>query len=78
MVFVIFGVSGAGKTTVGKLLADRLGCEFLDADDYHSVGNIEKMQRRVALDDADREGWLSALRARISEVLNEEIGRAHV
>jgi gluconokinase len=72
MVFVIFGVSGAGKTTVGKLLADRLGCEFLDADDYHSVGNIEKMQRGVALDDADREGWLSALRMRISEVLSED------
>ena len=55
------GVSGSGKTTVGKLLASELGWEFLEADDLHPPANIEKMQRGIPLDDADRDPWLDAI-----------------
>ncbi len=57
------GVSGAGKTTVGRLLAARLECEFLDADDFHPPANVAKMARGIALEDADRWPWLAQLNA---------------
>lgn len=56
------GVVGAGKTTVGKLLAKRLGWQFADADDFHPKENVEKMRRGISLTDADRAPWLAALR----------------
>ena len=56
------GVVGAGKTTVGTLLAQKLGWQFADADDFHSPENIEKIRRGIPLDDSDRAPWLSALR----------------
>ena len=59
--YVIFGVSGCGKSTIGKLLADRLGVSFYDADDFHPQENIDKMSRGIALDDEDRKGWLDIL-----------------
>lgn len=58
---VIAGVSGCGKTTVGRALAERLELPFLDADDFHPPENIRKMRSGVALDDADRAPWLDAL-----------------
>ncbi len=61
MRIIIAGVSGSGKSTVGKLLAERLGCEFADADDFHPPENIAKMKAGIPLDDADRAGWLEAL-----------------
>jgi len=64
------GVSGAGKTTVGRLLADRLGWEFLDADDFHSPANKEKMARGEPLTDADRAPWLDSLAAAIHHRLD--------
>lgn len=67
MIVVIMGVSGAGKSTVGKLLATALGCEFLDGDSLHPPANIEKMKHGVALTDADRAPWLAAIHARIVE-----------
>jgi len=57
------GVSGAGKTTVGRLLAARLHSEFLDADDFHPPGNVAKMAAGIALEDADRWPWLAQLNA---------------
>jgi gluconokinase len=51
---IIFGVSGAGKTTVGKLLARELGWQFLEADDFHSAANIDKMRSGRPLTDEDR------------------------
>lgn len=56
------GVVGAGKTTVGSLLAQKLGWRFADADDFHPVANVEKIRKGIALDDNDRAPWLAALR----------------
>ncbi|WP_219721988.1 gluconokinase [Microbacterium aurantiacum] len=55
---VVMGVSGAGKTTVGRELARRRGVEFIDADDLHGAGNIAKMSAGIPLDDSDRWPWL--------------------
>jgi gluconokinase len=63
MVILVMGVTGAGKTTVGKLLAQRLGWTFLDADDFHPPENIEKMKHGIPLTDSDREPWLAAIHA---------------
>jgi gluconokinase len=57
------GVTGAGKNTVGELLAQDLGWEFADADHLHSPANVEKMRLGIALEDADREPWLASIRA---------------
>jgi len=56
------GVSGSGKTTIGRALADRLRWRFDDADDHHPASNVEKMRLGTPLTDADREPWLTALR----------------
>jgi len=65
MVLVLMGVSGSGKTTVGRILAEQLGWSFVEADDYHPAANIEKMRRGTPLTDADRRPWLDALRQRV-------------
>ncbi len=61
MVVVLMGVTGSGKTTVGKVLAKELGWKFCDADDYHPPENIEKMRLGIALTDEDRKPWLQTL-----------------
>jgi gluconokinase len=66
MVILLMGVSGAGKTTVGQLLASQLGWDFADADDYHPPANVEKMRTGIPLTDADRAPWLEALHALIT------------
>ena len=58
---VVMGVSGSGKSTVGVLLAARLGVPFRDADDLHPVANVEKMSRGIPLTDEDRAPWLVAV-----------------
>jgi gluconokinase len=65
MVLVLMGVSGSGKTTVGKVLAAELGWTFVEADDFHPTVNVEKMRNGIALDDDDRRPWLRALRESI-------------
>jgi gluconokinase len=62
VIVIVFGVSGAGKTTIGKLLAQEVGWHFYEADDFHSRTNIEKMRRGIPLTDADRRPWLESLR----------------
>lgn len=62
MIVVVMGVTGAGKTTVGNLLAQQLGWEFADADNFHSPENVEKIKLGIPLDDADRAPWLRSLR----------------
>jgi gluconokinase len=69
MIIVIFGVSGAGKTTVGKLLARELGWRFIEADDFHPAANIEKMRNGHPLTDEDRWPWLERLRQQIQRSL---------
>jgi gluconokinase len=66
---IILGVSGAGKTTVGKLLARQLGWQFLEADDFHPAANIEKMRSGRPLTDKDRWPWLERLREQITRSL---------
>ena len=71
------GVAGAGKTTVGRLLANALGWSFIDADEYHSAENVALMRRGIALTDEDREPWLASLRGTIEATLARD-GRAVV
>jgi 6-phosphogluconate dehydrogenase len=60
-VYIITGVSGSGKTTIGQMLAAHLACPFADADAFHPPENIAKMSAGLPLNDADRAGWLIAL-----------------
>jgi gluconokinase len=69
MVLLVMGVAGSGKTTVAKLLADRLDWLFLEADDFHSPGNKQKMHAGIPLTDADRIPWL--------ESIHQELLRQH-
>ena len=66
MIVIIFGVSGAGKTTVGKLLSRELSWRFIEADHFHSAANIEKMRSGRPLTDEDRWPWLERLREDIN------------
>lgn len=61
------GVVGSGKTTVGTLLAQKLGWEFADADDFHPAENIRKISQGIPLTDADRAPWLAAMRSAIQQ-----------
>jgi gluconokinase len=61
VIVILMGVSGSGKTTLGRRLAADLGWDFLDADDFHSVANKEKMAHGQPLTDEDRGPWLDAL-----------------
>jgi gluconokinase len=61
------GVAGSGKTTIGRMVADALGWPYFEADDFHSPENKAKMSRGQPLTDADREPWLTDIRAKIDE-----------
>jgi len=65
MIVIVMGVVGAGKTTVGSLLASQLGWDFADADDFHPQSNVEKIRHGIPLSDKDREPWLDRLRDQI-------------
>lgn len=67
--FIVMGVSGSGKTSVGKALASHLGWDFYDADDFHPQENVAKMARGIPLDDSDRAAWLAALHDLIESCL---------
>ncbi len=67
MILIVAGVSGSGKTTVGALLAGRLGWPFADADDFHPAANVEKMRAGLPLTDDDRWPWLRAIGAWMDE-----------
>jgi len=67
--FVVMGVSGSGKTTVGKSLAEKLGWDFYDADDFHPPENVAKMTSGIPLSDSDRAPWLATLHGLISSCL---------
>ena len=69
MIIVIMGVSGCGKTTIGQMLADRVGWPFFDGDAFHPPANIDKMSRGIPLNDEDRAGWLAAIADRMRELI---------
>jgi len=71
MIVIVMGVAGSGKSTIGQLLADRLGWPFYDGDDLHPAANVEKMRAGIPLTDEDRSGWLSALADVIAEHLRQ-------
>jgi gluconokinase len=65
MILLVMGVTGSGKTTVGRMLAERVGWVYLEADDFHSAANKEKMHRGAPLTEADRLPWLDAIHAEL-------------
>jgi len=69
IVVLLMGVSGSGKSTVGKQLAGALGCSYFDADAFHSAGAIAKMQSGTPLDDHDRMPWLGRIAQKMEELL---------
>jgi carbohydrate kinase (thermoresistant glucokinase family) len=70
---IVMGVSGCGKTSVGRLLAEHLGWSYIESDEYHSPGDIEKMSSGVPLNDEDRWPWLK----RLHDVLLEHSAKNH-
>jgi carbohydrate kinase (thermoresistant glucokinase family) len=72
MIVIVMGVSGSGKSTVGRLLAERLGWPFIDGDTYHSAANVAKMRAGEALTDTDRAPWLATLAALVRDAREEQ------
>lgn len=70
--FLIMGVSGCGKTTVGKQLAEKTGAVFLDADDFHPAANLAKMAAGQPLTDEDRQPWLAAIAGKIRTLTEKD------
>lgn len=68
---ILMGVTGSGKTTLGTMLAEKLGWDFFDGDNYHSPENIRKMSEGIPLTDADRADWLERLAALMSDSLSK-------
>jgi gluconokinase len=68
VIVIVMGVSGSGKTTVGRAIAERMRWRFLEADEFHPAENVEKIKRGVPLEDEDREPWLRAVAAGLEGV----------
>jgi gluconokinase len=71
VIVIVMGVVGAGKTTIGRLLAEQLNWEFADADDFHPKSNVEKIRRGIPLTDEDRWPWLEGLGSAILSWIGE-------
>ena len=69
---LVMGICGTGKSTIGKLLSEQLGVPFIEADDFHPISNVEKMQSGSPLNDADRQPWLEAIAKELKQ--KEETG----
>lgn len=72
--YVVMGITGSGKSTVGAALAHRLGVDFVEGDDYHPPENVRRMASGIPLTDDDRAGWLRALATRIREAKDAGTG----
>lgn len=73
-IFVLMGVSGCGKSTVGRRLAAALGVPYVEGDEFHPPENVARMAAGIALTDADRQGWLETLRDRLKQAAHEGQG----
>ena len=71
LVLYIIGVSGCGKSTIGRSLSEKTGIPFYDGDDFHPAANIEKMKAGQALTDEDRWGWLAAINQFAQDTIQE-------
>jgi len=71
VIVIVMGVVGAGKTTVGSLLAEQQGWKFADADSFHPAANVEKIRHGIPLTDADRAPWIDALHGAIVKWIAE-------
>jgi gluconokinase len=71
MIVLLMGVTGSGKTTVGKLLGRDLGWQFYDGDDYHPDSNVRRMAQGIPLTDEDRRAWLDTLRKLLEELVEK-------
>ncbi|MGQ0712692.1 MAG: gluconokinase [Gemmatimonadaceae bacterium] len=72
--YVMMGVCGAGKSLIGEMLARELGVEFVEGDRLHPPENVKRMSAGIPLTDADRQGWLMAIAARLREAKNAGAG----
>jgi gluconokinase len=72
--YVVMGVAGSGKTLIGRMLANALGVEFVEGDDYHPRENVERMKAGIPLTDENRAGWLQALAQRLREAREKGTG----
>ncbi len=72
MIVIMMGVSGSGKTTIGKPLAESLGWMFFEGDDFHPHTNVTKMAKGIPLSDNDRQPWLNAIRKLIKQLVNKD------
>ena len=73
-IIVLMGVSGCGKSTIGRKLATALGVPYVEGDEFHPPENVARMAAGVALTDADRQGWLEALRDRLKQAADAGTG----
>ena len=73
-IVIVIGVTGSGKSTVGRALAARLGWRFHDADDLHSPENVERMRRNIPLTDEQRQPWLLRVRAVVDQAVRDGSG----
>jgi gluconokinase len=71
MVVLIMGPTGVGKTTIGQALAEQMGWRFVDADDFHTEANKQKMSQGIVLTDSDREPWLQSIHAALARWVAE-------
>ena len=72
--WVVMGVSGSGKSEIGRRLAQRLGCSFVEGDDFHPAANIAKMGAGIPLTDADRWQWLHVLASQLRVACENQAG----
>jgi gluconokinase len=70
MIFIIMGVSGSGKSTIGEAVSSKLGWKYYEGDNFHPAANIEKMKNGIPLNDDDRMPWLNSIRKVIEEAIS--------